>query len=254
MIERLSAAIIDDEPSSRKNLFSCLTIWCPRIKVIAEADDCASAIKIINDTTPAIIFLDIQMPDGNALNIIEQFPGSCQIIFVTAFDQYAVTAFKKAPVDYLLKPIDHNQLITAVDRAITRVQEKNILTNLEFSQLNSNENNTNQKFLKVAHKDQYELINIDQILHIRSDNYYSEIYFLNNRKSFSSVHLKNYEKELLKHNFFRIHNSHLVNLKYVTKVHSKENLAEIFDGSLIPISRRKKSSFSKSLLQYQLAI
>lgn len=247
-LEKFKAVIIDDEKPGRDNLKAILGDYFDDIEVIGEANDLNSAIKLLERKVPDLVFLDIELGMNTGLELLSFFEKpSFEVIFVTAYEDYAVKAFRTIATDYLLKPIDIDEL----REAILKVKEK-ILS--KFSQRltidsttvdNSHDNNGH---LKISSVEGIEIVALKDILYLKSINYYTNIILVNGKEIITSKHLKDYEDQLRNNKFFRIHNSYIINTMYLQNVAMKEGFfANLIDGTSIKISRRRKDEFLKFL-------
>ena len=242
----IKAVIIDDEPDSRATLISYLEKYCDSIEIIGEANSVATGVEKLNEISPDVIFLDVQMPDGSGFDLLEQLPEiNFQIIFVTAFDQYAIRAIKFSALDYLLKPIDPVQLIEAVNKL--KEKEKDYTIRKKYETLVNNKNS----FEKIALPafDGIIFINIKNIVRCKADRNYT-IFFMNTGEEILVTRtLKEYDEMLCDLNFYRVHQSHLINLAFVKKYTKGEGgLITMEDGSEIYVARRRKGDLLAALI------
>ena len=242
----VKAVIIEDENKSRLALLSMLGRYCTNVLVQAEASGVRTGIEAIRKHKPDVIFLDIQMPDGSGFRLLEEFGEvDFEIIFTTAFDQYAIKAIKYSALDYLLKPIVPQELIVAVEKVEARKIAKNANLNKNIDVLLDNLRASPKESPKIilSTAEKIHVIKIDDIIRCESDNYYTNFFFSDGNKLLISKTLKENESVLKEHNFIRPHKSHLVNAKYI-KGYMKHDGGYIVmsDDSKIPVSRRKKES------------
>lgn len=240
----VKAVIIDDEKKARIALVGLLERYCPNVIISGEAEGVQDGIRKIKSTEPDVIFLDIQMKDGSGFRLLESFDEvNFEIIFTTAFDQYAIKAIKYSALDYLLKPIIPDELIEAVQK----VEEKKIIKNANINQnINvlldniKNKNNESKKII-LSTAEKIHVIPVSDILRCESDNYYTNFFFTNGKKLLISKTLKENERMLAEHNFIRPHKSHLINVAYI-KGYMKNDGGFILmsDNSKVPVSRRRK--------------
>lgn len=242
----LNAVIIDDEKPSRETLSLIIKDYFPEITVLGEAESIKEAFSLINQSNPNVLFLDVELGVGTGLDLINMFESPAfEVIFITAFNQYAAKAFRTSAIDYLLKPVDLDELREAVNK----VKEK-----LEYRELKNKPesdrpvlNNTNG-FIKVYTEDGSEIISNSEILFIKSINYYSKIVLVNKREIISTRHLKEFEEELKKFGFFRIHNSFIINIRYIKGISHRDGYnVTLIDDVKLKISRRRKDEFIKYL-------
>ncbi|MCD4664085.1 MAG: LytTR family DNA-binding domain-containing protein [Bacteroidales bacterium] len=239
------ALIIDDESKARNALKNLLGKHCLNIDVVGEADCVKTGLDKIKGLKPDVIFLDVQMPDGTGFDLLEQVPEiKFKIIFASAYDKFAIRAFKFSAVDYLQKPVEPEQLIEACsklsgDDKYTEINEK-----LEV--LLSNRNNFEKIALPTI--DGIIFVKIKEINRCESDNNYTNIFLNDGERILVSRTLKDYDEMLSPFNFFRIHKSHLINLAYLKRYKKGEGGYVIMeDGSELEVSRRRKEEFLAAL-------
>lgn len=238
----IKAIIIEDEKMSRETLRRLLEKYCPTVEVLAEADGYRKGLEEIRKHPPDVIFLDIQMPDGSGFRLLEEIDEfDFEVIFTTAFDQFAIKAIKYSALDYLLKPIIPDDLVAAIERVEKKKIEKIRRKNLEASPENYLAQDERSQKIILSTSEMIHVINVDDIIRCESDNYYTYFYFIDGRKLLVSKTLKENEELLSQHNFIRPHKSHLVNIKYI-KSYIRQDGGYILmtDGMKIPVSRRKK--------------
>lgn len=232
--------VIDDEKQSRSALISELDSYKEEIKIIAEADSVATAVVAINDFQPDLIFLDVHLGDGSGFNVLENTSWhKCKVVFVTAYDQYAIKAFKFNAIDYILKPVSQEEISRVVGRLVDIApMEENIL-NKNFL---SNYKDAAPKRIAISNSDGMHLVEIDEIIRCEADGNYTKIFTTNGEVILTSKTLKEYDTMLSDLNFERVHNSHLVSLRHIKKYLNKDSgYLQMTDGSQIPVSQRKKS-------------
>jgi two-component system LytT family response regulator len=248
----LKALIIDDESKSRKSLAQKLADYCPEIEVAAEAQNGEEGILAIRQHRPDLIFLDIEMPKMNGLQMLEKigdFEGA--IIFTTAYNEYAIRAFKYSAFDYLLKPVDIQELKSSVNRLIKLKEVSNPTSSGETHQDQLNLLIEHLKGGPEMHKkiaihtqDAMYFFDLDEITRFEANSNYTFIFFVNGTKMLASKTLKEFEELLPPKQFFRVHHSSIINLKYVRKyLKSDGGNIEMADGTHVDISRRKKEDF-----------
>ncbi len=238
-MQYVSAVIIDDEEKSRQTLRQMLIMFCPNIQIIGEAKDVQTAYELLSIVKPEVVFLDIRMPDGNGFDLLGKLKTrDFHLIFTTAYDQYALKAIKFSALDYLLKPIDSEELKAAVTKATNREKPKtdeidNLLKNI-------NQKNEDQKIV-LSTSEGMHIIRVKNIIRCQADDYYTNFYLNDGRRIMISKTLKENEELLKDHNFIRPHRSHLVNMAYIKRyVKSDGGYIILADATKIPVSRRKK--------------
>ncbi|MBS1947365.1 MAG: response regulator transcription factor [Bacteroidetes bacterium] len=243
----IRAVIIDDEKNCRDTLQWQLSKYCPKIEVIANAENAITAIEMINQKKPQLIFLDVEMPGKNGFEMLEELKEiDFDIIFTTAFEQYAIRAIKFGALDYLVKPIDKDELMVAM----ARIREHSRHTSIEqvktlLDYLKKHKDFPLQKIaLPMLHG--YELVSIANIVSCESNSNYTNIRLSNGQQLLVSRTLKEIEELLNMHPFFRVHHSFLVNLTYAIRYVKGEGGSLILsDNITIPVARSKKEALLK---------
>lgn len=247
----VKAIIIDDEKKSRLALISLLERYCPNVIISGEAEGVQTGIKQIRAYKPDVIFLDIQMQDGSGFRLLESFDEvNFEIIFTTAFDQYAIKAIKYSALDYLLKPIIPEELVEAVKKVEDRkiAKNSNLTQNIDVLLDNIKNTNADSKKIVLTTAEKIHVIHVSEILRCESDNYYTNFFFTDGTKLLISKTLKENEKMLKDHNFIRPHKSHLINVAYI-KGYMKNDGGYILmsDNSKVPVSRRRKEMIIETI-------
>jgi two-component system LytT family response regulator len=245
-MEKLRALIVDDIKESRINLKVDLADYCPEIEVVAEAESVITSLKAIKDYQPNIVFLDIHLTDGSGFDVLELLPKiDFKVIFTTASDAFAIKAFKFSAIDYLLKPLDPEELQNAVKQAVGQYKLEHAQVELL---LDSVKRTTPLEKIALHTSDKIHVIELQQIVRLESSGNYTEFYLKDKTKILVSKTLKVYDQMLREAGFVRIHQSHLINASYV-KEFVKQDGGYILmkDGSAPPISARKKADVISSL-------
>lgn len=243
-MSEITAIIIDDEEHNRNLLFTLLKKYCPLVEVICESANVDDAFEKINNKKPQLVFLDIRMPSKSGFDLLKKFTEiDFEVIFVSAFDEYAITAFEFNALGYILKPIDYIKLMNAVDKAIMKSNSNQSNEDLlHFTKTLGNKNNIINK-IPIHHNDKVIFLSINDIISVESNNGISEIKALNNLRYNSSKDLKLFDDVLEKNgNFIRINKSVIINLDYL-KSYSKGDICivEMLNENLFEVSRRKKT-------------
>lgn len=248
---KLTCVIIDDEFDARAVLSKLLELHFPNVEVVGMADNVGMAVSLIQIMEPDFILLDIEMPQQNGFALLQQFPNpSFQTIFVTAYQQYAIQAFRASAVDYILKPVDLDILEEAIRKVGERKghKEKATLENeMKMEALRENMRDERVKSIIVQTNDQIKLISIDDIFYLKSERVYSHIYHTKGHDVL--VKSLNYFEEMLgATSFFRIHRSYLINTTKIKRILTRDtNLVELHEGHLLPIARDRKTDFVEFL-------
>lgn len=242
--EKLKTVIIDDEKPGRDNLKAILADYFDDIQVIGEADDLNSSIQLLEKVNPDLVFLDIELGLNTGIELLSLVKNpSFEVVFITAYEDYAAKAFRTIATDYLLKPLDIDELREAIlkvkQKIFSKLSQKLMLESATVSNISDNGGN-----LKISSTDGIEIIPFKDILYLKSINYYTNIILVNGKEIITSKHLKDYEEQLKNNKFFRIHNSYIINTEYLQNIAMKEGFfANLVDGTSIKISRRRKDEF-----------
>ncbi len=237
----LRAIIIDDEPAAISSIEIILNDYCKNVVVVGKSTSPYDGIQLINDNKPDLVFLDIAMPGLNGIELLKTIPQrDFAVIFVTAFNDHAIEAFKVNAVDYILKPINIQDLVSAVGRVSQTHNMKKSVKNLQAF-FEFYEGKATKKLI-VNHIEGTDFINHSDIYCIKAEGNYSIIY-TKDRKITTSKKLKELQEALDLKVFFRCHNSWLLNLDHILRFSSSESYAELVGGYKIPVSRRNKEEF-----------
>lgn len=252
----VTALIVDDEHKNRETLVKLIDQFCYGIKVIGQAENVQAAKEFIDTNKPQIVFLDIEMPGGNGFTLLEKFDKpDFQLIFTTAHADYAIKAIKFAALDYLLKPVNVNELKIAVEKAIECVQSTSTPhLDQRFNVLKDNQKNEGFDFKKIAlpSLEGIEFYEISEILRCEADRAYCNFYLTNGQKITVSKSLREFEELLSECNFFRIHKSNMVNLGHIKKyIKGKGGYVVLSDDSHVDVSVRKKEHLMEVLANYK---
>jgi two-component system LytT family response regulator len=244
----LTAIIIDDELKGRIALKQKLSDYCPQVALLAEAGDGAEGLKLIEEHEPKIVFLDIEMPRMDGFEMLKQLRDkSFHIIFTTAYDQYAIKAIKYSAFDYLLKPVDIEELKSAVGRVEQHLPYAQTAKKLETLEQNLHRQNPLNK-IAIPTLEGLLFFNIADIVHLEAQSNYTVIFFSNHPKLIASRTLKDFEELLPPAIFFRTHHSHLINLNYIKRyIKGDGGQIELQNGTYVDVSRRKKEEFLKTM-------
>jgi len=241
----INAIIVDDEPKNRRILKGLLQDFCPGVKITDEASNAEEAIKVLENNNPDLVFLDIEMPYGNAFDLLDKVkPVDFEIIFVTAFDEYTLKAFRYSALDYLLKPVNIDDLKTAVEKAISKVNLKNINQQLNNLLFNLNKGSDAPARIAIHTQDGLTFVSISEIIRCEAKGNYTYIYTTDLQKHVTTKNIKAYEDLLPSNIFFRIHHSHIINVGFVKKYHKgRGGVVEMSDGTMIEVATRRKNEF-----------
>ena len=237
------AVIIEDEYHLREALSIMLEMIVPeQVQVIGYAESAEEAVRLIDRLQPDIVFMDILLKSGTGFDVLQQISyRKFHLIFTTAYEEYAIRAFKFSALDYLLKPIDPEELRIAIDR-ISGLKER-FLEETQVSELVQHLHKTPQRIV-LPTQEAMHVVKISQIMYCETSGSYTTFYLSDGKKIIVSKPLKNYESILQPPDFFRVHQSYLINTHCITS-YSREGMIEMENGVTIPISRAKKEAFFK---------
>lgn len=242
----IKAILIDDVEQARVTFRKDLEVYAPEITVIGEASGVVEGAKLLKQVQPDILFLDIQMQDGSGFDLLDILPEiSFKIIFITASDAHAIKAFRYAAIDYLLKPVDPDELV----QAVAKYKEQHLDERATYQLLSESlKEAKTQERLALHAQDKIHIVQIADIVRCESNVNYTEFYFTNAKRIVVSRTLKEFEEILSDLGFFRVHQSHLVNTRMIREYVKTEGGHLIMtDGKLIPVSTRKKGEVLKML-------
>lgn len=248
-MELLKAILIDDELSSLQNLQQKLVEFCPDVTIVASTQKPEEAILLIRQHKPDVIFLDIEMPRMNGFRMLDELGEfEFDIIFTTAYNHYAVDAIRISAFDYLMKPVAIKDLQSAVER-LAVFRQSQTKDKLDVLRQSLSANRSQEEKIAVPTTEGLEFIPIKNILHIESSSNYSKLFFVEGKPILVTRLLKEFEDLLLPYHFFRVHNSHLINLKYIKKyIRGEGGQVVMQNGDVIDVSRRKKDEFLKLMV------
>lgn len=248
------AIIVEDELHSRELLKNMVAMYCPEVTVAAAASSVEEGVAAINTCKPDLVFLDIEMQTGTGFDLLLQFPQPFfEVIFTTAYDHYAVKAIKFSAVDYLLKPIDSDELKEAVDKLIKK-KNNNIAPLALLSLMESLRKPAHApQTITLSTSDGLEFILLADVIYVEANGAYSIFFLKGDRKIMVSKNLKEYELLLSDHHFMRIHNSHIVNINEVRRIlRTDGGYAIMSNGAQLIISPKKKDDFLKVLAEHNI--
>ncbi len=236
-----TAVLIDDMPDALKVLASDLKKHCPEIKVIGKASSVVTGAKLLRSVEPDLIFLDILLGDGTGFDLLEIIPNlKAKLIFITASDEFAIKAFRFAAIDYLLKPLDAEQLIEAVQKATQLID--NSTESIDLLKETINNPSKLPTRISLHSQDKISVISIDNIIRCESDGNNTLFHLADREKLFVTKTLKSFAVLLKDHPFMRVHQSHLINLNYIQDYIRKEGgYLKMINGDHVPVAVRKKA-------------
>ncbi|MFM7724220.1 MAG: LytR/AlgR family response regulator transcription factor [Bacteroidota bacterium] len=239
--------IIDDEKRIRDFVKRMIDSFGLNVEVFTDGENVETGMNAIKTLKPDIVFLDIQMPDGTGFDLLNQVgEKSFELIFITAFQEYAIMAIKFSALDYILKPIDAEELKTALQNAIDTIEFKKEET--QYEALIHNLNNHQKRKLVLKTQESVHVVDLSEIIRCEADKNYTFFYLNNGKKILVSRTLKDFELLLANHGFFRAQQSHLINLEYIERYDKSEGGSVVMkDGAAVPLSTAKKDQFFQLL-------
>ena len=242
-----SVLLIDDEPAARQLLKGLIGLYCPQLKVIGEASGVKEGVAAIQKMKPALIFLDVEMGDGQGFDLLDHFDApSFKVIFTTAHQKFAVRAFKYYALGYLLKPIDPDDLTTTVQHILQKDTMPNLTELIQSLRQPAPEPTSDR--IALPSFDGLTMMKIDSIIRLESDQGYTTFYSTEGEKVLVTRSIGEFENTLPRETFYRVHVSHLINLDFVKKFIREDGGYVIMEnGDQVPIARRRKEEFLEVL-------
>ena len=246
----IQAIIIDDERHCTDRLVNLLKND-QVVKLVGTANNIEQGVELINSLRPDLIFLDVQIGPDTGFDLLKKIPHrNFEVIFTTAHEHYAIQAIKFSAIDYLLKPVDRDDLNVALNKLTDEISRKTTSAKLDTLLHNIEKKNDGLKKIIVPTVSGLEFLNVSDIIRCESDINYTTLFLNEKRKLLVARTLKDFEELLSDHNFFRVHNSHLINLVYIKSYHKgKGGSVLLTDGSEVEVSVRRKDEFLKKIAQ-----
>jgi two-component system, LytTR family, response regulator len=240
--EKIRSVIVEDEPSARMALKAYLEKYCPQINVVAEASNANEADKILHDLKPQLVFLDVELPFGNAFDILERCSDlQFETIFVTAFSEYSLRALNQSAAYYLLKPVNIEELITAVDRAAEEIAKTEYFDRNKYVVQNFREQKSERRQIILPTVEGFEVVKLEDVIRLQGNGNFTDIFLKDGTKKMACRFLKHYD-EILSHPFIRVHRSHIVNMDCV-KSYQRSGSVIMTDNSEVDVSTAYKEEF-----------
>ena len=241
--------IIDDEPHGIQSLEALIREYCPSLELAGTADSIEEGYKLLEETQPDILFLDIEMPNGSGFELLKNIGSgrSFEVIFTTAYQHYAIRAIRENALDYLLKPIDPEELLKAVEKACRQIQSpgenserlSRLFARLEKFKLNR---------LAIPGAEEIYYVDLDQVIRLEAASNCTGIFLADGKKHLVSRTLKDFEEQLSESDFFRVHKAHLINIAYIDRyVRQDGGYVLMKDGTSIPVSRSCRDDLLRAL-------
>lgn len=241
---KITSMLIDDESKNNELLSIYLKKYCPSIQIVSIATSVPDAIQKLNALKPKVIFLDIIMGDGTGFDVLDAITYSDYlIVFITAYQEYAISAFKFNAVDFILKPIDPKDLLVTFKRIEDCFKNNNFTTPSQIKSVKSSigSKTTDYNFIAIPSTKKIDFVRIDDILYLESDGRYTTIHLVDKSTLFVSKNIGEYEKLLSTSYFFRIHKKYLINLKYIININNSDGSnCELVGKLMLPVAKRRK--------------
>ena len=244
---KITAILIDDERKALAILKNKIERKCPNVTIIGETQSPLEGLTLIEKLKPQLVFLDIAMPEMSGFDLLEKIENPAfEIIFVTAFDTYAIEAINNCAIGYLVKPVDNQELIVSVSKAILNIEEKTALEKNKLLIENLGVQTFQKKKIVIPTQNGLEFVKIEEIIHCEGMDGYTKIYFENRKPMLSSNSIGHFNKLLENQDFYLVHKSHLINMDHIKKYLNEGSLI-LTNNYKVPVSRNRRSDFLNSL-------
>jgi len=246
----IKAVIVDDSPEARESLSADLKRWCTDVQLIGQAGSMAEGLKMLRELQPDVVFLDIDLGDGTGFGLLEQLGETeTKVIFTTGMDNFGIRAIKFSALDYLLKPVDPDELVSAVEKLSQEKRKQSISENLKLlSEHFRSSGTTTLKRIALNSADRVQVVNISDIIRCESERNYTTFFLRDKKQIVVTKTLKEYEDLLEPSGFVRVHHSHLINLEHLKEfIKHDGGYALMDDNAHVPVSVRKKEDLLKAL-------
>ncbi len=244
-MNKIKTIIIDDEQGNIITLTEMLNNYCPDVYLLGTANNITDGEKLIHAENPDLVFLDIEMPFGNGFELLNKLtPINFEVVFITAFNNYAIKAFKYSVIDYLLKPVNIDELKAAVIKVKNKLETTNVALRIDSLLSNLKMEKSGQKKIGITTEEGILFEEIDNIMYLEAEGSYTTIFLKGDKKEITSRTLKDLEDILPDTIFFRVHNSSIININYIKKYYKgRGGYVEMEDHKKIEVSQRKKDEF-----------
>lgn len=245
----IKVLIADDEKNVREALAEMIDLYCPDVTVVASTHSVSSTIEGINKHHPSVVLLDIDLKDGTGFDVLKQYKiPQFKVIFITAFQQYALEAFRFSAMDYLLKPVDPDLFVQAINKVSETIDKEKLYLKIESFLYNMDAISKGAKKIILKTSDNIHVVNVKDIMYCEADHSYTNFYLADNNRIMVSKTLGEYDELLSAHNFIRIHQSYLLNVNYIKRYEKGEGGTIILtDYTSLPVATRKKEQLMQFL-------
>ncbi len=243
----IKVVIVEDNFVALNVLKKMIFNYFSDIEIVGEATNVEDSIKLLKTINPDLVFLDIELPDGNAFNILDSIENyNFKVIFVASHDNYAIKAIKFSALDYIIKPVLKRELVEAIVK-FKKNYNTQLNNDIQHSVLKENMGGKSKKIVLSTSKEVL-VVDTNDIMHLESDSFYTHIYLRNGESIFMTKTLKEFNTMLSEYGFVRIHNSHLVNIKYITSFNKKDGGHVVLnENTILPVSRRRRNVLISAL-------
>lgn len=241
-MQKIRSVIVEDETAAREALKNYLSKYCPQVEVIGEAQNIKEAVPLLHEALPQLVFLDVEMPFGNAFDLLEACKDlQFETIFVTAFSEYSLKALNQSAAYYLLKPISIEELIVAVNKVQQHIINNELFNRNKIIVENFRETKPEKQQVILPTLEGFEVVKMEEIVRLRGNGNFTDIYLSNGSKKMVCRFLKHFA-ELLPYPFIRVHKSHIINVNFV-KAYNKGGFLTLHDAAEIEVSPTYKDDF-----------
>ncbi|MDD3077492.1 MAG: LytTR family DNA-binding domain-containing protein [Paludibacter sp.] len=246
-MDKITTVIVDDESKARDAIKNMLSLYCPDTELVGEADGVETGVELIRRVKPQLVILDIKMQDGDGFDLLKRVKDEkFYVVFVTAFDEFAIKAFKFNAIDYLLKPVDVDDLIKTIEKVKLYCKSNLNDISLLLNMINELKKDTKKIVLKTT--DSIYVVKIEDVIRCESSGNYTYFYLKDEKPLLVSRTLKEFDSMLHDYSFLRVHQSHLVNVEYIKRyVKSDGGMLIMKDDKIVPVAMRKKDELLKVL-------
>ncbi len=247
-MKKIKSIIVEDEAAAREVLRNYITKYCPQIEILGEAENCTEAVSLLHQLQPQLIFLDVEMPFGNAFDVLDGCKDlHFETIFVTAFSEYSLKALNQSAAYYLLKPIDIEELIVAVNKVHEQIQKNEVFNRNKIILENFKEEKPEKRRVILPTLNGFEIVKPEEIIRLQGNGNFTDIYLTNGKKKMVCRFLKHFA-DILPDSFIRIHKSHIINTSFVISYHKASGgYVTMEDKSEIEISPAYKEDFLRMI-------
>jgi two-component system, LytTR family, response regulator len=245
----LRIVIIDDEQNARELISNTVKHNCSNVEIVGTGESVKTGLEVINAVNPDIVLLDVQMPDGTGFDLLSKLKDfKFKVIFITAHQEFALQAFKFSALNYILKPVDVEELVASINKVEEAIEQNNMDMKMKILYDNLQNKSKDSKKLILKSTDQIHAVNVKDIIRCESEGNYTRFILNDGRKLLATKILKEFDEMLQNYNFFRVHQSHLINVDFFeTFIKADGGTVVMKDKSKIPLASRKKEAFLKLL-------